>query len=87
MIYDRFVKGQDGSQSIKTVDEMIAKDRERVLLKEPFTMEGTLISIIIRFTCLHSFNQVEEPFTMKRRVETYIYSHVLSPLSPLCVSR
>lgn len=36
----RFVKGQDGSPSIKTVDEMIAKDRERVLLKEPFTMEG-----------------------------------------------
>ncbi len=31
---------EDGKESARTVDMMIAKDRERVPLHQPFTMEG-----------------------------------------------
>lgn len=36
----RFIKDEQGNESCKTVDQMIAKDGERVPLSEPFTMEG-----------------------------------------------
>ena len=31
---------EEGKESARTVDMMIAKDRERVPLHQPFTMEG-----------------------------------------------
>jgi hypothetical protein len=46
------------------VDEMIAKDRERVLLKEPFTMEGTLIASSVAVDA------------HVNRLEIYIYTYV-----------
>jgi dynein heavy chain len=35
-----FVKDEQGNKSLKVVNEMVAKDRERLMLFEPFTMEG-----------------------------------------------
>jgi hypothetical protein len=44
-----YTKTQDeeGKESGKTVDMMIAKDKERVPLHQPFTMEGA-------YKCTHS---------------------------------
>ena len=45
-----FVKSESGEVSTKTVDEMIAKDGERVPLSEPFTMEGEVENYLNNLT-------------------------------------
>lgn len=45
-----FIKAESGEVSSKTVDEMIAKDGERVPLSEPFTMEGEVESYLNNLT-------------------------------------
>ena len=46
-----FVKGPEGQpDSIKTVDKMVAKDREVVPLYEPFTMEGEVEGYLNKLT-------------------------------------
>ena len=45
-----FVKSESGELSLKTVDEMIAKDGERVPLYESFTMEGEVENYLNNLT-------------------------------------
>jgi dynein heavy chain len=46
----KYITGEDGVQSTKTVDCMIAKDREEVMLSAEFTMEGEVENYLNKLT-------------------------------------
>lgn len=43
----------DGKESAHTVDAMVAKDRERVALYQPFTMQGMRRGCINIYVCIY----------------------------------
>jgi dynein heavy chain len=45
-----FVKDSEGNQNTKLADEMIAKDKERMKLSEPFPLEGEVETYLNNLT-------------------------------------